>query len=99
MILTDYDCRGFGFITFKSAESVRKVLETHNTRPIAIDEKTVREIILNCWHGCGVSISWSLANLYWESWLHFMWSHTLERKRGLFGSFNPAHMGCAIEFQ
>lgn len=32
---------GFGFITFKDAETVQKILENHNSSPIIIDEKAV----------------------------------------------------------
>lgn len=34
-------CRGFGFVTFKDPQTVRKVLDAHNSTPISIDEKTV----------------------------------------------------------
>lgn len=36
-------CRGFGFVTFKGAESVKKVLDAHDQKPISIDEKMVSE--------------------------------------------------------
>ena len=35
-------CSGFGFITFKEADSVQAVLDQHNKEAIVIDEKTVR---------------------------------------------------------
>jgi len=35
------NCRGFGFVTFKSSESVGKVLKAHQKEPISIDEKMV----------------------------------------------------------
>jgi len=47
----EYFCRGFGFITFREAESVEKVLETHAEDPILIDQKMVNcstELAQNC---------------------------------------------------
>lgn len=33
--------RGFGFVTFKGPETVKKVLDAHTFNPISIDEKTI----------------------------------------------------------
>lgn len=57
----EYFCRGFGFITFREAESVEKVLETHAEDPIWIDQKMVNcspELEQNC------SPFWIVRDLY-----------------------------------
>ena len=41
-------CRGFGFVTFKSAESVQNVLKAHDSNPISIDEKMVSQEPISC---------------------------------------------------
>lgn len=40
--------RGFGFVTFKDPQTVRKVLDAHNSTPISIDEKTVSLYLHDC---------------------------------------------------
>ena len=48
--------RGFGFVTFKSPDSVKKVLAAHHSTPMSIDEKTVSlycTLCIGCRGGCG----------------------------------------------